>query len=84
MRSRAQWHELFSQQKSDGKSAIGFCQDNSICPNYFSIAKSHTNTGVVADSEYCNMRHLSRPNPKPAATEDELLTTLETEGDEEE
>src|SRR5690606_30471344 len=38
-RTKEQWQELFAQHDTSGVSAAEFCQQNDLCPKYFSLRR---------------------------------------------
>ena len=52
-RTQAQWRELIQEQKTSGKTAVEFCQEHGLCPNYFSLRKSQ-------------LSRATPPTPKPS------------------
>lgn len=38
-RTEKQWQELFAQRDTSGVSAAEFCQQNDLCPQYFSLRR---------------------------------------------
>jgi len=36
IRTPAEWHTLFNEQKQSGQSAAAFCREHDLCPRYFS------------------------------------------------
>lgn len=37
--TKEQWQELFAQHDTSGVSAAEFCQQNDLCPKYFSLRR---------------------------------------------
>ena len=56
-RSNEQWQELFAQQEASTVSAAEFCQQNYLCPKYFSLRRKQlAKTAEKVETDFARVK----------------------------